>query len=386
MTTSKKNEKDRNEPLVYSNYRAFQNNEGKHSTIEFPLFSDAQFRGEFVSSDCPYYFYNLIYSRPGAKIILRADIYLPPSMNMKIESNSDYYCDAFFPHDLVAICSLILGVRLKAGGRTREFRYGEDPLGRPTNRSSIREEQSVIELDKIVLNNCHLMPGIVFNVGNLEELKLLISIKKLSLQEMTALIRSARLYQDAIWLGESEPQRAWILLVSALENCAKKWKNPNYSPIDGLKETYPSLSEYLQNNGGEEHLQRVADYLSDRFKLAHNFVEFIIEFFAKSPDSHLLSNYTTQQMKKIFKKIYSYRSKALHAGTPFPIPMCEPPPQTYDNNGNKVFSEKGMVSRAFHTPEGSWLPEDTPLNLNAFAIITRRVILEWWESLLIEQY
>lgn len=384
MIINNKSGKDRNEPLVYSNYKAFQNNEGKLSTMEFPLFSDAQFRGDFVSTDCPYYFYNLVYSRPGAKIVLRADIYLSPSMNMGIESNSHYYCDAFFPHDLTAICSLILGVRLKAGGRTREFSYDGDPLGRPTNHSSIREEQAVIELDKIILNNRHLMPSIVFNPGNLEELKLLISLKKLSSQEITALIRSARLYQDAIWLGESEPQRAWILLVSALENCAKKWKNPNYSPIDGLKETYPDLANYLQNNGGEEHLQKVAEYLSDRFKLTQNFVKFTIEFLSKSQALHPLSNYTQQQMKKIFEKIYNYRSKALHAGTPFPLPMCEPPPRTNDDNGNKVFSEKGMVSLAFHTPEGSWLPEDTPLNLNAFVIITRKVILEWWNSLLIE--
>ena len=109
----------------------------------------------------------------------------------------------------------------------------------------------------------------------------------------------------------------------------------------------------------------MANYLSDRFKLAQNFVDFIIEFLSKSA-SHLLSNYTDQQMKKIFKKIYGYRSKALHAGTPFPLPMCEAPPQI-TSNGQKIFSEKGMLSLAFHTQEGSWLPEDAPLNLNAFA-------------------
>ena len=88
-------------------------------------------------------------------------------------------------------------------------------------------------------------------------------------------------------------------------------------------------------------------------------------------------------MKKILKKIYNYRSKSLHAGTPFPIPMCESPPLITDNNGKKIPSEKGMVSLAFHTSEGSWLPEDAPLNLNAFAIITREVILQWWRSLLV---
>ena len=234
-----------NEPLVYANYRAFLENKNKLYTVEFPLFSDAHFRGEFISNNSPYYFYNLVYQRPGMKAVLRADIYLPPSMSGGIKSSNSYYCDAWFPHDLIAICSLILGVRLRAGGIIREFRYSEDPLGRPTNRSSIREEQAVIELDKISLNNCHLMPNIVSNIGNLGELKLLDSIQRLSLEESIDLIKSARLYQDAIWIGESEPQRAWILLVSSLENCAKRWKNPAYSAANGLRETYPKLAQYL---------------------------------------------------------------------------------------------------------------------------------------------
>lgn len=182
------------------------------------------------------------------------------------------------------------------------------------------------------------MPDIVSNIGNLEELKFLDSIQKLSLKESIALIKSARLYQDAIWIGESEPQRAWILLVSSLENCAKQWENPTYSAENGLTETYPKLAAYLLNYGGEEHLNKVAGYLSDRFKLAQNFVDFVIEFLSKSA-SHPLSNYTDQQMGKIFKKIYHYRSKSLHEGTPFPPPMCEMPPQI-TNNGEKRFSEK----------------------------------------------
>jgi len=32
-----------------------------------------------------------------------------------------------------------------------------------------------------------------------------------------ALTRAARLYQDALWMIESEPSLAWLLLVSAIE-------------------------------------------------------------------------------------------------------------------------------------------------------------------------
>jgi hypothetical protein len=41
--------------------------------------------------------------------------------------------------------------------------------------------------------------------------------------------RAARLYQDALWIVESEPNLAWIMLVSTVETAAKEWSDKNHN-------------------------------------------------------------------------------------------------------------------------------------------------------------
>jgi hypothetical protein len=50
--------------------------------------------------------------------------------------------------------------------------------------------------------------------------------------DQVALIRTARLHQDAVWIAEQEPELAWLMLVSALETGAGRWDRSAGSPID----------------------------------------------------------------------------------------------------------------------------------------------------------
>jgi hypothetical protein len=50
--------------------------------------------------------------------------------------------------------------------------------------------------------------------------------------DQVALIRAARLHQDAVWIAEQEPELAWLMLVSALETGAGRWDRSAGSPID----------------------------------------------------------------------------------------------------------------------------------------------------------
>lgn len=78
-----------------------------------------------------------------------------------------------------------------------------------------------------------------------------------------------------------------------------------------------------------------------------------------------------------FKKIYSRRSDALHAGKPIPWPMTLSPTR-HENGAFEEFSG-GLGSWA---DGDTYLPAaETPMYLNTFAYITREALLRWWESL-----
>jgi len=76
------------------------------------------------------------------------------------------------------------------------------------------------------------------------------------------------------------------------------------------------------------------------------------------------------------RKIYDWRSKALHGGTPFPEPMCNPPFQQKDACFEKPI---GLASQ---TKGATWVAADTPMCLHIFEYIVRHSLLNWWDSML----
>jgi hypothetical protein len=65
----------------------------------------------------------------------------------------------------------------------------------------------------------------------------------------SALVRSARLYQDALWIATPFPTFGWLMLVSAVETAANAWRSSMGSPLDRLRDTRPDLLEYLDGTG-----------------------------------------------------------------------------------------------------------------------------------------
>ena len=69
------------------------------------------------------------------------------------------------------------------------------------------------------------------------------SLPSLGAEQAIALVRSARLYQDALWLAESEPNLSWLLLVSAIETAANLWRSRKDLPLERLKESRPDFAK-----------------------------------------------------------------------------------------------------------------------------------------------
>jgi hypothetical protein len=82
-------------------------------------------------------------------------------------------------------------------------------------------------------------------------------------------------------------------------------------------------------------------------------------------------------MKKMLGTIYSYRSQALHGGTPFPAPMCDPPRKLNDT----AYSEVGTTALAVSSYGGVWKAEDLPINLRTFHHVVRGTLLNWWNMM-----
>lgn len=97
---------------------------------------------------------------------------------------------------------------------------------------------------------------------------------------------------------------------------------------------------------------------------------------ADRPPEQFQISWTDTNLRGALNKIYTYRSKTLHDGTPFPFPMCEPPIKL--EAYWKAPSEKpyGSVSAL-----GSvWIEQDLPMPLHTFEYIARNALVKWWES------
>lgn len=93
----------------------------------------------------------------------------------------------------------------------------QDSLGRPVAWD--RRPIPTLNVDK----NRLVLPDVV-NTHSLDELNRFEWLLKLSASQSVALVRAARLYQDALWIVESEPGLAWLMFVSALEIAANQWQ------------------------------------------------------------------------------------------------------------------------------------------------------------------
>lgn len=367
-------------PPVYENWRAALEGVPSQGAYEYPLFTDAHITGLITEGYGPYQFLNTVpyplnyeYSRPS--IILRLEDHLQndpeqwPSMD---KTDEERYHGGLLTDEVAALVSLALGIRLKSGGMTRHFE--RDPRGTPVAWDPrpapiLRRGTRGTVLPEVVGTH---------SLMNIEPLALL---PKCSPPNAIALVRAARLYQDALWIVESEPALSWLMLVSAVETAAGHWRTINDSPLERLRTAKPELVALLENTRIDDLPTKVAAHIADSIGSTKKFIDFILEFLPppppKRPDDWGRHPWECQSLRKTMSLIYAYRSKALHGGSPFPAPMCEPP---YRRESWEAPAEK-PIGLARSSMGGSWVAEDTPMLLHTFEYIVRRVLLKWWATL-----
>lgn len=371
-------------PFSHEDIIAHRNREGKKSTFEVALYSDAPFVGELGKGYEPYKLLSAHarFGPPfGPKVFLRIDIHKEPSlmrsMGGKIPKKTDTqaFTGISIADEVACIWSLLLGARLMAGDVTRTF-YEEDPLGTPwIDRSP---PISVFPSGK----RLPILPEAC------EEKRLTKTIfhdyASLSSEDAIALVRAARAYRDALWIAEGQSALAWLLFVSALEIVAdrQRIKAHKEQPETLLRRIDPKLASILEPCG-EEHVRAVAKHLESMLKSTKRFLEFTLNFLpgppARRPPEAFRADWSREAMEKSLQKIYALRSLALHGGIPFPEPMCRPPERVGNGAHDPPSEIEGSLAVSIHG--ATWMREDMPFQLHIFEYLTRNVLLRWWEQL-----
>lgn len=381
---------DQQSPLLQSNHKLpvvlnwLARSEGAEriATFEFPLFSDAGFTGQVRAKNWPYEFLNTVPTdieagEVKAPLILRCHIHAPQSVVPDFsKTDSSAYHGGVMTDEVAALASLCTGTRLRAGGMSRAFDPStQDPLGRPVSWDRRAVPAMRLNPKRLVL------PDVV-GLHNLDSLHRFESLPSLSGRQAVALVRAARLYQDALWIAESEPALAWLMLVSAIETAADDWSATTGTPIDRLEQSKPELVQMITEASSRELAEKIANAIEPSLGATKKFVEFSLAFLPQPPQKRPLAAFQIEwepaALKKTFGIIYGYRSKALHGGTPFPAPMCEPAETHQVMEG---VSERGTTGLAASTMGGFWRAKDLPVNLHMYHYLVRETLLKWWASL-----
>jgi len=371
--------------LSYWNMLEFHEGVAPRQVSEYTLYTDSRIIGEYDSPTCPYRFINMIpfHHGPGQiqeAITLRISWVVSGERKFDVGTNTTSYHGGWATDELAALSSLRLGVRLKAGGEARIFgAYSEDPLGTPI--ASRKSKPDIFIRDKYLV-----LPS-VFKEANLESLKAIASLKVVSETQFTALVRAARQFQNALWIAESEPELAWLMLVSALETAADEWASSmptRASAEDMLREIKPEFSNRILEIGGSEVHEIVAGELARNLQATKKFLGFSVEFLpqppSERPPAYAQIDWKKKSVKKMLNKIYGYRSSALHAGVPFPAPLCAPP-SIAEGSETYKYAEVGLLALAAHTLGASWRADDLPVSMNTFCYLVRGILNNWWDRI-----
>ena len=364
---------------MYENWRRMRDGAPADGAFEFPIVSDAQIVSDLRSGFGPYQLLNPVSATSDAPftsaVIVRVDYHLAHDLAVATapveKTDSSAFHGGWIKDELAALVSLSLGIRARAGGTTREFSTDGDPRGTPVEWDRLE--------DPIPLRGQRLIVPRLRGEHSLDDLQQLGLLPDADPDLVVALIRAARLYQDAVWLADVEPNMAWLLLVSAVEAAAAHWRATEDDPVDRLRTSRPDLEPLLLEAGGQELLSNVAIQIAPYMGATRRFIDFLETFLPDPPTDRppawaQFDWKDKRAMGKAFGLVYRYRSIALHSGVPFPSPMCAPP--TRISAASSVAEIPTGLSTRWRG--AAWKHTDTPLLLSTFEHIARGSLLKWW--------
>ncbi len=367
---------------VYDNWLAFNAGEPSLGGYEYVVYSDANLVGEVSSGLGPYAFFNLVpfERQPGrvkTAVALRGSVHVHLDGPPMDKTDSARYHGGDAVDELAALASLLCGVRFRPGNQTRRFDASGDPTGRPVAWGTRPDPILAVGTRGFVIPSAAGATG----QPSLMPLEGLATFPLLNPDQAITLVRVARLYQDALWLAESEPSLSWLLLVSAIETAANRWRSGTDDAIERLRVSRPDFVSFIESEATVDVLARIAREFADSIGSTKKFIEFLLQFLPHEPSPRPADwgriDWNIDSLRHSFRLIYGYRSRALHDGMPFPAPMTEPP---FKHKSWDAVAEK-PIGLAHSAGGGSWVAADMPMLLHVFEYVTRSALGSWWMSM-----
>ncbi|HEY5942670.1 MAG TPA: hypothetical protein VIT89_07415 [Solirubrobacterales bacterium] len=353
--------------------------------LEYPLFSDSRWLAEVRSGIGPFRVLNTIGGpfTPGphygqAFVMLALQVGLTgDQMAGKLATKTDpaSYHGGWIDEEMAALISLAMNARCRSGGLWRDFGlYEEDEKGQP-----LTAHFSAPNLIAPKGPGWRMLPHLNLEV-DLDSLPpFLNAYAALGPQTATALVRAARLFQQALWIADADPNLSWVLLVSALEAAVDSWKgHAKQEPLHQIKENWQELGDLLAevqtNDAGLAG--KLAKLLRGNVRVQSRVKRFVASFAPNPPSPRPkfdAVDWDPESLAKYIGKIYNWRSRFLHSALPFPGAMCDPPRADGDGGFSECPGGLGTgIGRA------TWLAEDTPMMLWTFAYLVGEVLRAWW--------
>jgi hypothetical protein len=185
------------------------------------------------------------------------------------------------------------------------------------------------------------------------------------------------MFQQALWYADADAQIAWLLLVGAVEAAAETWTPPSVTALERLRLAWPELEAVLER-GDPVVAEQSAKMLAGQVRVTRRFLAFLGTFLPPPPDERPTEAWRLDwgDMEDKLRTIYRHRSKALHAGVPFPLPMCQAPREEPDGGWEELPS--GLAT---HVGDAVWPVASTPMLLHVFAHIVAGALCGWWRTL-----
>lgn len=288
------------------------------------------------------------------------DEYVDPTWEQLDPRN---YHGAVAWEELAALVSLALGVRLRSGGIMQVFEPEAGGLGYP-------HEMGPPPYLPGPAGYWPMLSGMSSYGRKLDfsSLRLLEDYPRMPVGQARALVRSARSYQEAIWIADSDPRQAWLRLVTAVETVVSELQ-PKLPPEERLRAVYPDMAEQILHCGNPELAEWFTRKIADRERAQARFLAFLKEFGPSRPPRR--PRYASQKqdwraLDQQLRSIYQARSDDLHTGSPISRAMCEAP----------YSSPSGIAPEVTYSPSGG----ATRLRLHVFEYIVRHALLAWWHN------
>ncbi len=363
--------------LGHRNWRACADSLPHRGSFEIALYGDCHLTEAEIGFG-PYTVFNTMAVGSNHSLRMPAvalvDWHLPaPQLPDMTRGDTSAFHGGDLGDEIAALISLVLGVRLQSGGVVREFEP-DDPRGRPVQHGH-QLPSLPVPLSRLPIPPQPVISGLHVAKPLAALAEPLSRFSDIEPDKAVEVVRAARSYQQGVWMSDSDPEYAWLKLVSALETAANCWFRGDLDAETALRSSKPELARCLDDNGAGHVVEAVAHILRDQLRAMHKFFSFVERYspepLLERPPDGVQVDWAV--LSESMKTIYGYRSKSLHAGVPFPPPLLRPPHIQLDWSAP---SERPL-GLAHAEAEGRWMADELPMHLHVFEHVTRRALLTW---------